>query len=421
MFLKPGEAWGDVDPSAVQRQMIHRTIKEHLEKEKRLRPLGIKVLSLFFIDAVAKYRQCDADGTASKGEYAKMFEEEYRRLARHPDYQSLFKELDMEHPVEDVHNGYFSSDRKKVAGKTVEVFKDTTGATKAVLQSAEFKALWDRIKYRTTYRVQFDNEKLIQDCIKAVEASPRIARARLHWRKAELAIGRGGVEAGDIRSTATVALTETDIVLPDVLTDLQDRTQLTRRSIQRILAESNRLEDFKHNPQQFIEQTAEVINRCKRLALVDGIRYQRIGDGAYYAQELFSENELRGYLTSMIDARKAVYERVVYDSDVERDFARDLESNEAIKVYAKLPGWFKVETPLGTYNPDWAIVVDVDGAERLYFVVETKSSLFTDALRPIEEGKIKCGKAHFQALAVGDSPARYVVKADLESLLAEAD
>lgn len=633
VYLRPGEAWGDVDASAVQRQMIRRTIKEHLDKEKRLRPQGIKVLSLFFIDAVDKYRQYDADGNTVKGEYARMFEEEYARLAKHPDYQSLFKELDMEHPVEDVHNGYFSIDRKKVAGKTVEVFKDTTGATKAdddtynlimrdkeklldlktplkfifshsalregwdnpnvfqicnlremnsererrqtigrglrlcvnqqgdrvqgfdvntltviatesyeafatglqqeledpktgigirfgvveshqfaaiattgaegqqaplgtdrserlwaalqaagyltakgkiedalrtalkdnklalpaefeaqrdpiaavlrklagrltvrdadkgrpvptrqaVLQSAEFKALWDRIKYRTTYRVQFDNEKLIEDCIEAVKQSPRIAKARLHWRKAELAIGRGGVEPSDERSSATVVLDETDIVLPDVLTDLQDRTQLTRRSIQRILADSRRLDDFKHNPQQFIEQMAEAINRCKRLALVDGIRYQRIGEGEYYAQELFAESELRGYLTSMVDAEKSVYERVVYDSDVERDFARDLESNEAIKVYAKLPRWFKVETPLGTYNPDWAIVVEVDGTERLYFVVETKSSLFTDALRPIEEGKIQCGKAHFTALAVGDSPARYVVKADVEGLLAELD
>ncbi len=103
----------------------------------------------------------------------------------------------------------------------------------------------------------------------------------------------------------------------------------------------------------------------------------------------------------------AVYEHVVYDSTVERDFAKALERNEAIKVYAKLPGWFKVPTPLGTYNPDWAVLVERDGQERLFFVVETKSSLFEDDLRDLESGKIKCGAAHFKALAVGENPAIY--------------
>ena len=631
-WLQKGEAWGDVDPLAIQRQMIKRTIKEHLDKEKRLRPRGIKVLSLFFVDEVARYREYDAEGNPHKGIYAQMFEEEYSRWARHPDYQSLFRELDMDHPAEDVHNGYFSADRKKVGGKSVEVFKDTNGSTKAdddtynlimrdkerlldlatplkfifshsalregwdnpnvfqictlrdirtererrqsigrglrlcvdrngervkgfdtntltvianesyeafaeglqqeledprtgigirfgvvtpeqfaaipvvaadgsvaplgaepskalqatlkaqgyltsagkvedalrtaiknnavqlpeafephrdavvailrklagrldirnaddrkaipvrraVLDSPEFKALWERIKHRTTYRVAFDNEKLITDCIEAVRESTHIARARLQWRKAGLAIGQAGVEATLASTSAPVTLEETDIELPDILTDLQDRTQLTRRSIQRILVESGRLDDFKRNPQQFIEQAADAINRRKRLALVDGIRYQRIGDGAYYAQELFQENELRGYLGNMLlDTGKAVYEHVVYDSDVERDFAAELERNESIKVYAKLPGWFKVPTPLGTYNPDWAVLVTAeDGLERLYFVVETKGSVVGDALRPVEDGKIRCGQAHFQALAVGEAPAEYIVERTVEGVLA---
>ena len=130
-YLRPGQAYGDVDALAVQRQMIHRTIKEHLDKEKRHRPQGIKVLSLFFVDAVEKYRQYDADGNPVKGDYARIFEEEYRRLAKHPDYQTLFKEVDLTTAVEDVHNGYFSIDKKKVGAKTVEVFKDTKGTTQA--------------------------------------------------------------------------------------------------------------------------------------------------------------------------------------------------------------------------------------------------------------------------------------------------
>ena len=111
-YLRPGEAYGDVDALAVQRQMIHRTIKEHLEKEKRLTSQGIKVLSLFFIDAVDKYRSYDAAGNQVKGDYARIFEEEYRRLARHPDYQTLFKDVDVTTAAEDVHDGYFSIDKK---------------------------------------------------------------------------------------------------------------------------------------------------------------------------------------------------------------------------------------------------------------------------------------------------------------------
>jgi type III restriction enzyme len=141
-------------------------------------------------------------------------------------------------------------------------------------------------------------------------------------------------------------------------TDLQNKTQLTRRSIHRILVEGSRLDDFKRNPQQFIELAAAIINRAKRMTLVDGIKYQRIGAEEYYAQQRFETEELSGYLKSMIDAKKSVHEQVIYQSDTERTFADDLEKNEAIKVYAKLPGWFRVPTPLGPYDPDWAVLVE---------------------------------------------------------------
>lgn len=629
-YLRLGQAYGDVEPLAIQRQMIYRTIKEHLDKEKRLRPQGIKVLSLFFIDAVEKYRQYDAEGNKVNGDYARIFEEEYRRLAKHPDYQSLFKEVDLATTAAEVHDGYFSIDKKKVGSKTVEVFKDTKGTTQAddetyalimrnkerllsfdtslkfifshsalregwdnpnvfqicalremaseqqrrqtigrglrlcvnqngerlrgfeintltviatesyeqfaeklqkeiedetgirfgiveahqfagvtatgadgqpaplgfdlskvlwehlktaglvnaqgkvqdalrvalrnstlslpdpfsaqlpqvreilrklagrleiknaderkqvktrqaVLQGADFKALWDRIKHKTTYRVQFDNEALLGTCIQALGDAPPIAKTRLQWRKAGLAIGRSGVDTKETATSAPVTLDEGDIDLPDILTDLQDKTQLTRRSIHRILVESGRLDDFKRNPQQFIELAAAIINRAKRFVLVDGIKYERIGEAEYYAQQLFETEELSGYLKSMIDANKSVYEQVIYQSDTERTFADDLEKNEAVKVYAKLPGWFRVPTPLGPYNPDWAVLVEKDGAERLYFVVETKSSLFTEDLRDKESAKIECGKEHFKALAdaVHESPARYVVARNLDDVLAE--
>jgi len=631
VFLRIGEAWGDVDASAVNREMIRRTIKEHLDKEKRLRPLGVKVLSLFFIDEVAKYRQYDEQSNAVKGEYAVIFEEEYKRWARHPDYQSLFGEIDLATAADEVHNGYFSIDKKKVGGKTVEMLKDTSGTTaadddtynlimrdkekllsfesplkfifshsalkegwdnpnifqicnfstreterwrrqtigrglrlcvnqkgerlrgfeintltviatesyeqfaenlqrdiekdtgiqfgvvhdhefaaipvtsdsgevspfgfeasktlwghlqaqgyisdkgkvqdslktalkngnlqlpaefeaqrhqivavlkklsgklevknaddrksiavrKSVLLSPEFKALWDRIKHKTTYRVQFDNEKLIERCIDALDNAPPVSKTRLQWKKAGMAIGKAGVDASLLSVSEPIALYEADIELPDVLTELQDRTQLTRKTIARILTESTRLSDFKRNPQQFIELASDAINRCKRLALVDGIKYQRLGDEHYYAQELFESEELSGYLQNLVlNTEKSVYEHVVYDSAIERDFAESLEKNEAVKVYAKLPGWFKVPTPLGTYNPDWAVLVTLDGQERLYFVVETKGSLFDDDLRDREGGKLKCGAAHFTALSTEGKTARYVIARTLDNVLATAE
>ncbi len=118
------------------------------------------------------------------------------------------------------------------------------------------------------------------------------------------------------------------------------------------------------------------------------------------------------------DTTKSVYDQVVYDSEVEKSFADQLEKNTEVKVYAKLPGWFTVPTPLGTYNPDWAVLVERDEGERLYLVVETKASLFSDDLRYAESARIKCGKAHFNALNVGEAPARYEVTTKLDELLA---
>jgi type III restriction enzyme len=190
-----------------------------------------------------------------------------------------------------------------------------------------------------------------------------------------------------------------DYQLPDIVSYLQNETNLTRKAIVDILVKSEKLDDFPHNPQKFIEQVAAIVKHQMQLFIVDGIKYQKLGEDHYYAQELFEKNELFGYLKkNMIEAEKSVFDHVVYDSDVEAEFAKSFENNDHIKVYAKLPGWFTIDTPLGPYNPDWAVLVELDGEEKLYFVVETKGSLFTDALRPTEQAKIDCGREHFKAL-----------------------
>ncbi len=296
--------------------------------------------------------------------------------------------------------------------------RQTVRPRQAVLDSGEFRGLWDRIKHKTTYRVAFNNERLVKACAVALRQAPAIPRTRLLWRKADIAIGKAGVEAMEVAGDAPVPLDEPDIELPDILTELQDRTRLTRRSIHRILVGSRRLLDFRRNPQQFIEYAAMAINRCKRRALVDGIKYRRIGDESYYAQELFEQEELTGYLRNMLEAGKSVYDKVVYESDTEARFADQLERNSAVTLYTKLPGWFTVPTPLGGYNPDWAVLITSDVGERLYLVVETKGSSQPGDLRFTEADKIACGRAHFEAIAVRESPAQYEVTPSLDELLA---
>lgn len=623
-FLAPGQATGDVDPLGLTREMIRRTIKEHLDKERRLRPRGIKVLSLFFIDQVAKYRIYDEDGEPQKGVYARIFEEEYRRAANHPDYRTLFEEVDLSRDPGEVHDGYFSIDKKggwtdtaennqtnrdnaeraynlimrdkekllsldeplkfifshsalregwdspnvfqictlremgsererrqsigrglrlcvnqeghRVRGHDVntltvvalegyqefaanlqkEIEKETgirfgvverhqfagigvaspegtlapLGAArseelwkalaakgyisdkgkvqdtlrvafrdgtfelpeefaevaeqaeailrklagrltirdadarhtvvvrKQVLESPEFKALWERIRDKTTYRVKFDNEALISECVRRIQQAPAIPQTRIQWRKADIEITKGGVDATERGGAQSRTIREDDLPLPDVLTELQDRTQLTRRTIRRILVESQKLDQFRRNPQAYIELVSDIVNTEKRRALVDGIRYRRIGDDVYYAQELFESEELAGHLEANLQrVERGLHEYVRYDSEVERTFAQELDRNTDVKAFTKLPGWFKVPTPLGTYNPDWAVVVDENGTDKLYLVVESKGTVIEGALRWQEDAKIQCGRAHFEAIAVKENPAEYVVGETLQGVL----
>ena len=643
-LLRPGDAIGGVEPDQIKRLMIRRTIKEHFDKELLFtsNKNPIKVLTLFFIDSVEHYRRYDENGNLAKGRLALMFEEEYRKLARSPDYQILFKEIDLDTYPAQVHNGYFSIDKKGRSVETAEntqanrdnaeraynlimkekekllsfdtklkfifshsalkegwdnpnVFQictlrdmgsemerrqtlgrglrlcvnqkgerlrgndintltviatenyerfaenlqkeieqdtgirfgiveehqfadirivneagelialgfeqsravwqflkergfiDSNGKVQdrlrailkngnfhlpddikqnlvqahseeqakiiesdiqavlrklagkldiknaderriirtreAILESDAFRLLWERIKFKTTYRVDFDNPKLLMDCAAAIENCPPIIKTRARFQKADIEIGRGGVDVQETAASGYATIHEIDIELPDIITDLQDKTQLTRKSIVQILIGSKRLKDFQRNPQLFIDYCSEAINRTKRLALVDGIKYTRIGDEHFYAQELFEREELKGYLKNTLEVQKSVYTHVVYDSGgVERSFAANLERNEKVKVYAKLPAWFKVPTPLGSYNPDWAVVVEDEGDEKLYFVVETKGSTWWDDLRHIEGAKIKCGEKHFEEIASNtENPARYIKSKDVEGMMDYVD
>ena len=269
---------------------------------------------------------------------------------------------------------------------------------KQVYLDPEFKNLWDRIKYKTTYSVDFDSEELIEECCKAMQTSLSVSSAKLIYTKAGLDISAGGIVAEESDRYA-VGLDNVQENLPDIIAYLQNETNLTRKTIVEILLRSKTLHLFKKNPQRYMEQVAQIITAKMRHMIVDGIKYTKIGDDEYYAQELFETEELSGYLyKNMIESRKSVYEYVVYDSANEENFVKSFEQNERVKMYAKLPSWFAIPTPLGSYNPDWAVLIEVDGKDKLYFVLETKGDITFDALRPKESAKIKCGKKHFEAL-----------------------
>ena len=230
---------------------------------------------------------------------------------------------------------------------------------------------------------------------------PAVGKARFVFRRGRAVVDRGGVHMDEVESSTHVYDGQ-DHGLPDIVSYLEQQTRLTRKSIVEILLQSRRLEDFKDNPQKFSENVAQLITHVMRLFIVDGIKYEKIGDGHFYAQELFEKDELSAYLNAnMLEGVKSVYEQVVYDSDVEYQFARQFEASGQVKVYAKLPDWFTISTPLGNYTPDWAVLVELDGQEKLYFVVESKGSMFPGAIRPTEQAKIDCGKKHFKALDTG--------------------
>lgn len=274
--------------------------------------------------------------------------------------------------------------------------------------SPEFKILWEKIKPRTTYRVEFQTEELVRRAVQAITQMEKVVAPKITVTAGKLDVVKGGVATQEI-SAASERMSVASTSLPDVLAYLQNETELTRSTLVRILKESGRLSDIFANPQKFMDQVAAILKHVLHRLLVDGIKYERIaGDGsdAEWEMVLFKNEELINFLTAE-RVTKAPYEYVVYDSEVEREFAQKLNTREDIKVFMKLPDWFKIETPVGTYNPDWAIVKHDDAT--LYLVRETKGTKDYLKLRTLEADKVRCGKAHFEALQV---PFEVVVSAN---------
>ena len=510
--LYQGQRQGGLNDEVMKFQ-IRRTIEEHLSKELKMNKQGIKVLSLFFIDHVANYRSYDAQGNAVKGKFAVWFEEIYNELITKPIYQFQNK-----YPIEKIHNGYFSQDKKgqlkDTSGETQAddntynlIMKDkemlldinnplrfifshtalregwdnpnvfqicTLNETKSEMKKRQeigrglrlavnqdgariydkninrltvvaneayndfaktlqnelkedcgvdfgnrikpkrnrvavtyrkgfeadpmFLSIWEKLKTKTTYRVKYDTDELIKAAGKAIKGLPKIEKPSVHSVKNEIVITGEGVTSqykGDRISTG-----QSDYIIPDMLGYIQRHTELTRSTIMCIITESGRIDDLAVNPQLFMDLSIAAIKHELHKMMIDGIEYRRLGD-CTYEMRLFEDWETYKDENTFEVSKKdrTIYDNFIpLDSAVENQFAKDCESSDQVKFYFKLPGWFKIPTPIGNYNPDWAVVFEDD--RRIYFVAETKdsgtSTVDISKLRPEEQDKIKCGAAHFR-------------------------
>lgn len=513
-LLYRGDSQGGLTDEVMKFQ-IRKTIEEHLKKEKRLNKLGIKVLSLFFIDKVANYKSYDSSGNPMKGKFAEWFEEIYQEYISKP----AFKDLNL-FSVEQSHNGYFSTDKngrikdtngetkaddeiynlimkkkeelldlntplrflfshsalregwdnpnvfqictlnetkseikkRQEIGRGLRLAVDQTGKrtydpninrltvianesyddfAKALQKEIEddcgvefsgriknkqartavkyrkgfeadtkFLEIWEKLKKKTTYSVDYNTDELIILAAKAVKDLPEIKSPAIRSTKIGLTMTDDGIGTNYVGEKVESYGGYT-WKIPDVLGYIQSKTELTRSTIQEILAKSNRIDDILINPQLFLDLATQAIKRVLYSLIIDGIKYQKIGNSDY-EMALFEAQELEVYLNDfsfkVSNSSKTIYEEFVpLDSGVESKFAKDCETSEQIKFYFKLPNWFKIPTPIGNYNPDWALAFEDD--QKIYFVAETKDTgtpqVDLAKLSVDEQMKIKCGKAHF--------------------------
>lgn len=278
----------------------------------------------------------------------------------------------------------------------------TVTLKKEVTVSAEFLELWNKIKQKTIYRVQIDDDELVRRSIQQIKDMDTIPRARIVTQTADIHIERAGVTHTE-RDVRTMEFQDSYSVLPNVLAIIGEQALIKRSTVYEILRQSGRLQDFLNNPQMYIENVTQIILDVRRSLAVDGISYKKLYGEEYFVQEIFDSTELIANLDrNAVAVDHSVYDYVVYDSGtVEKPFALALDDDPDVKMFFKITSRFKIDTPIGTYNPDWAVYVEIDGMKKLYFVLETKGSTSQLELRGREELKISCGKAHFKAIESG--------------------
>lgn len=282
------------------------------------------------------------------------------------------------------------------------------------LAMPEFKALWSRINARSVYVVDFDTDELVRNAIDALDHKLRVSKIFFQVVSGSMdSIGSkeeleaGGAFQKDKSSSYNVDIAANSNVKYDLVGKLVDETGLTRKAIIAILRGIQPVvfNQFKDNPEEFIVKAAALINDEKATAIIQHITYDVLDD--HYGTDIFTDPTIKGKLgVNAMKAQKHLYDHIVYDSSNERDFATELDTNTDVAVYVKLPDGFYISTPVGKYNPDWAIAFYEGTVKHIYFVAETKGTL--DSLRMkshisnVEQAKIDCARAHFKAISNGN-------------------
>ncbi len=271
-----------------------------------------------------------------------------------------------------------------------------------VLNDPIFQQLWDKISRKTTYQLKFETDDVVAEAVKRINSMEKLEPIKFRISKTEVDIKADGVSPGDNRDRGTVEV-EGARKLPDVVGELSQRVPLSRATIVRILTEVGNLDQVKINPSVFIDKVEAAINQALYIEVAKGIVYTPKGSERWSA-ELFKtahQDETVAKADFVVPVSKSLTEQVVCDSKVEVAFAQFLEQRDDVPLFLKLPHWFKIDTPLGNYNPDWAFVRRESEGHYLYLVRETKGTDVIENLQRETEGwKIKFGEAHFDALKV---------------------
>lgn len=263
----------------------------------------------------------------------------------------------------------------------------------------DFKNLWERIKHKTSYAVHYSTEELVKDSARLLSSMEPLIAPKFNILKSEVLTRKSGLET-QLQSVRSESIQPQEHELPDLVGYLQAKTELTRGTLAQILINSQRLDQAYINPQAFLDQALEAIQHTMKHLMVQGIKYEKVEDD-FYEMMLFEEEELESYFDRMIAINNSIFDAIEFDSETERRFAETLDLRTDIKFFLKLPSWFIVKTPLGSYNPDWAIVKEeLDRHTKLYLVRETKGSTLFSDLRDTENLKITCGRHHFETIKV---------------------
>ena len=294
--------------------------------------------------------------------------------------------------------------------------RKTRTLNKELYTNPEFEAFWRTISQKTTYRVALNREKLISEAVQKIRDEQPIQALRVQVTKAGLKLVRGGTRTSET-ATRSAELSGS-YQLPNIISELQKATSLTRMTLIDILVASNKLEEFITNPNDFISMVKRNLQNVLTTAVVEGLQYEKIGGYVYELRELqkdgMEERDLFiDRLYEVKNKQKTDFDFIQIDSEgidaPERQFAELLDSREDVKLFMKLPDKFKIDTPVGNYNPDWAIIKQVDGKDHIYMIRETKSTLDESKRRPMENAKIKAAKKHFDAIGITADSVDYAV------------